>query len=97
MKTLAQAWAERLSGLRAELRAAGSPPMDADIRGDLEREHRGYWWAEFCNRAEAGEELPPAVWRSAQREGDRRGEHARGWVERLKARNRNRRTRLLLP
>lgn len=90
MKTRAQSWAERLRELRARLRECGDR-LDAELRDGYRREHDGTWWAAFCEAAEAGAELSPAVWRSAEHfAGDDTGRA--GWVARLKVRNEVRRS-----
>lgn len=86
MLTLAQSWAARLAELRAICKGNGEQ-VDAELRDMMYRDHARDWWAEFCRRADAGEELAPSVWRSAQDEGERRGDGPAGWVRRLKVRN----------
>ena len=91
MKTRAQSWAERLRELRALVRENGER-LDAELRDGYRREHDGAWWGEFCNAAEAGAEIPAAVWRSAEHFAG--GDTGRaGWVARLKVRNAVRRSR----
>lgn len=85
MKTRAQSWAERLRELRARMRECGDR-LDAELRDGYRRDHDGAWWAEFCAAAEAGEELPPAVWRSAAELVVGSSGRA-GWLQRLKSRN----------
>lgn len=90
LKTRAQSWRERLAELRTITRANGER-LDAELRDGYAREHDGRWWSEFCNAAEAGAELPAAVWRSAEQfVADDTGRA--GWVQRLKVRNANARS-----
>ena len=89
MKTRAQSWADRLAELRAMMRENGER-LDAELRDGYRRDHDGQWWAAFCNAAEAGELLSPAVWRSAEELAGADSGRA-GWVHRLKSRNRSRR------
>lgn len=92
MKTRAQSWAERLRKLRALLRETGER-LDAELRDSYRHEHDGMWWSEFCDAAEAGDELSPAVWRSAEALIDP-GSGRAGWLQRLKVRNAARRSSL---
>lgn len=84
MKTLAQSWADRLAELRGICRENGERLTASLIEG-FEREHANAWWSVFCEAAERGDDLPPSVWRSAEREGERR--RMAGWVQRLRVRN----------
>lgn len=66
MKTLAESWADRLAELRAVCRENGER-LDRVLRSWYERAHRDAWWSEFYYAATDGRELPPKVWRSAER------------------------------
>jgi hypothetical protein len=84
-----QSWRVRLAELRALVRENGER-LDAELRDGYRREHDGAWWAGFCHAAEAGDEIPLAVWRSAER--FVAGDTGRsGWVQRLKVRHAARR------
>lgn len=84
MLTLAQSWAARLAELRAICRENGER-LCAELRLGYEREHANAWWSEFSEAALRGDELAPAVWRAAHREGERR--RMAGWVIRLSVKN----------
>lgn len=85
MKTRAQSWADRLAELRAMARENGER-LDAELRDIYRRNYDGAWWSEFCIRAEAGELLSEAVWRSAE-ELVTSDSGRSGWLSRLKVRN----------
>lgn len=84
MLTLPQAWAKRLAEVRAICRENGER-LGTDLREVFYRQLAGEWWEEFCYAADRGQDLPEAVWRSAQRLGQQRG--MVGWVSRLRVRN----------
>lgn len=89
MRTLAQEWAERLTELRAICRENGER-LDVELRRGFRRDTANGWWSRFCDAAEAGADLSPAVWRSARAEG--RSRKMEGWVTRLAVRNQAKRS-----
>lgn len=86
MKTRAQSWRERLAELRAMVRETGER-LDAELLEGFQRQHDDKWWFDFNDAAERGDELSPALWRSAMQLAD--GHLSRmSWLQRLIVRNR---------
>ncbi len=66
MKTLSQSWSARLAELRAICKANGER-LPAILRQHYRRAHAQDWAAAFVRAAWDGANIPPAVWRSAEK------------------------------